>query len=275
MKKVYSAPLGPAAHIAKELLEDNGIEAVVQAESLPILAGSVPWTDTWPSVWVEDSDEAAAKTLLKDFGQESAKEETENWTCPVCGEKSNPKFGGCWKCAAASQPEAPPPDSLAQNKARLGLVGALALTVVASIFLSLCDRKKLIYPHFPFVMFGNVIIATCIVLSLYFIGKVFETGADYSPAKISPKMLWHRDAFLSAFKILLLVWLAMDVLSIVLLSCKELFHFLNFPRWLISLFLVSLLILQTIGGIICYCFIIRIIWKNKKATSAANGKPTC
>ena len=109
MKKVYTTPSAPTAHIASELLEDNGIEAVVQGENLSMLAGEIPWQNSWPTVWVNDADEAAALELLKDFDHESSGKDEEDWICPTCGERIEGSFGGCWKCAEAGQPEAPVP----------------------------------------------------------------------------------------------------------------------------------------------------------------------
>ena len=69
MKKVYIANDPGDAHLARDILNNRGIEAIVQGESLFGLRGGIPITpDTSPSVWIiDDSRVDEAVDILKLF----------------------------------------------------------------------------------------------------------------------------------------------------------------------------------------------------------------
>ena len=412
MKKVYATPFAPTAHIASELLEDNGIEAVIQDESLPILAGAVPWQDTWPSVWVKDADEAAAFELLKDFGKETtSKEEGEDrtcpvcgekinaqfgscwkcaaaepaepsemeslpsnepadlrrarqtyrdgwyfiilshvfliagfvaslilgnsasaetvktgdafwgmslaswmvmlsfglwkmvqayqqglqprlaraareqlkdidheatgkkaevWICPTCGEKSEGRFGSCWKCAAAGQPEAPAQDISAFNQARRGLAAALLITLCAGyslIFAGSSRRAFRLIGHFtPNQIVGTLVFTIGAVLSLYFIGQVFENSRSATPEKNVPHSRWLSDAAIRSRRGLMFALLA---------SCSVPLLLSFFVRWLPSSWQRTFSLLSYIvPQLICYYFVVINIIRLTKPAPTETEKPT-
>lgn len=282
MKKVYTTPFAPTAHIASELLEDNGIEADIQGESLPILAGSVPWQDTWPSVWVKDADEAAARELLKDFGKETnGEEESEGQTCPVCGEKIDAQFGGCWKCAVASQPAAPAQDVSAVNRARQGLVGALILILCVSysliIFAGSSRRAFRLIGHFtPYQIVGALVLVIGTVLSIYYLSQIFAADKSAVTSTVISPSRWQTDAAIRnrrGLLIALLVGSFGSIFSEIIFFIETLFS-ITLPQRLISFLQRSISTLVTIAILCCWYFVIKIIIAAKSAPPEMESVPS-
>lgn len=98
MKKVYSAEnLVMAAHV-QALLQQAGIECVIQKQNLAGAAGELPPFECWPEVWIYDdgdSDKAAAVIHQALAGATAA----APWRC-VCGEHIEGQFSQCWRCGA-------------------------------------------------------------------------------------------------------------------------------------------------------------------------------
>ncbi len=129
MKKVYTAgdPLG--ARLALGLLEENGIEAVIQGETLWSARGELPLTsDSAPSIWVvRDDDAQRARELILSKERDRNPERCANcgyllrglsesrcpecgkpfrrtgpdWTCGQCGEGVEDQFTHCWNCGVS------------------------------------------------------------------------------------------------------------------------------------------------------------------------------
>jgi hypothetical protein len=104
VKQVYLAENPIEAHMVVDLLQAEGIEAVVQGEHLFAIRGAVPIS--YPTVWVLDDDDyerARALALDYDRGQYTMQGEgvsQEAWTCGQCGERIEGHFGQCWHCGA-------------------------------------------------------------------------------------------------------------------------------------------------------------------------------
>jgi hypothetical protein len=103
MKQVYMAKDAPDAELVKDMLEDEGIPAVVFGEDLQrVLTWATPVM--LPTVWVLDgTDNDRATELVTQF-QAEAREEPETkdtWRCAKCGEDIEPQFAECWNCGAA------------------------------------------------------------------------------------------------------------------------------------------------------------------------------
>ena len=98
MKKVYTA-IGPTqAHVVKDLLELEGIEAVVQGEEVFSALGGVPFS--YPSVWIaNDEDLEHAEEVIADFEYDEGADRA-TWVCPDCGEEHEQQFDVCWSCGA-------------------------------------------------------------------------------------------------------------------------------------------------------------------------------
>ena len=122
MKRVFSGRNEVEAHFVRNALEAEGIQAVVQGETLA--AGAVPLlAESMPAVYVPDEDAGRAETLVRSLPKQTEDEADQEldrpsaagtWTCPKCGETIDGQFDACWKCgtdkeAAAGSP--PPPDA--------------------------------------------------------------------------------------------------------------------------------------------------------------------
>jgi len=94
------------AHFVKGLLQQEGIEAIVQGEALEETWGDLPLSPkALPSVWVPDDDVPKAAPIIEEYKRrDEADAETgepparATWTCPNCGEKVEEQFTRCWHC---------------------------------------------------------------------------------------------------------------------------------------------------------------------------------
>lgn len=130
MKQVASATDPLHATLLIGVLEDHGIEAIVQGEALWAARGELPLTpESAPSIWVVHDEDAliAADLLAGNEGRVDPKQCAKcgydlrglisprcpecgtpfrisgDWTCADCGEKSPTHFSHCWSCGAAQE----------------------------------------------------------------------------------------------------------------------------------------------------------------------------
>ena len=97
MKKLTSAPSVITIHHYKNLLESEGIAAVVKNEHFGSILGEMPFTDTWPQLWVvNDLDFDRARQLID--GSAADESPKASWRCATCGEINEGQFGVCWQC---------------------------------------------------------------------------------------------------------------------------------------------------------------------------------
>ena len=96
------------AHLFKELLEQEGIAAVVRGDDMfPLQGGHLFRMEVRPSVWVLDDERLPrAREIAADYNSRgtSSTEAAETWNCP-CGEVVEIQFTECWSCGHA-RPEA-------------------------------------------------------------------------------------------------------------------------------------------------------------------------
>lgn len=96
MKRVYSSWNFAAAHHARNLLEAEGIRAVVRNEMLSSAMGELPPAECQVEVWVlRDGEAERASRVLH-----APPVQGEPWTCAGCGERSEAQFTQCWRCGA-------------------------------------------------------------------------------------------------------------------------------------------------------------------------------
>jgi hypothetical protein len=94
VKRVFSTHNLQLAHHKKNLLEAEGIRAVVRNEMLSSAMGELPPAETQMEVWiVEDRHYERAQEILL------ARPAGPDWKC-ACGETLGPQFTQCWKCGA-------------------------------------------------------------------------------------------------------------------------------------------------------------------------------
>jgi hypothetical protein len=101
MQRIYSAPDSTLVHLAKHVLENEGIECVVTGEHLASAAGGVAPVDAWLELWVVNPYQAeAARDLVERMRRAEGTREAERWLCPDCIEWREGQFSHCWKCGA-------------------------------------------------------------------------------------------------------------------------------------------------------------------------------
>ena len=132
MKKVASANDPLHASLLIGVLEDHGIEAIVQGEALWAARGELPFTpESAPSIWVVRDEDAliAADLLAGNDGRVDPKQcgkcgydlrglikprcpecgtpfrVSGDWTCADCGERSDAQFTHCWSCGLPRDPD--------------------------------------------------------------------------------------------------------------------------------------------------------------------------
>lgn len=102
MKRVFSSFNLAAVHHAKNLLESEGIRAVVKNELLSSAMGELPPAECQAEVWVLREPEAErAESILRNY--HSSAPTGPSWSCPGCGERCEAQFTQCWRCAAYRQ----------------------------------------------------------------------------------------------------------------------------------------------------------------------------
>jgi len=101
MKKLYIANDPTEAHLIRSFLESEGIEAIVEGESLFGIRGGIPITsETSPSVWLlDDSQFEMAVELISQFRYgEKFSEAVDGWICRKCGEMNEEDSDKCLQC---------------------------------------------------------------------------------------------------------------------------------------------------------------------------------
>ena len=95
MKRVYSSFNLAAAHHVRNVLEAQGIRAVVKNEVLSSAMGELPPAECQPEVWILDgADLWRAQQVLS-----APSSPGKAWACG-CGETSEGQFTQCWRCGA-------------------------------------------------------------------------------------------------------------------------------------------------------------------------------
>jgi len=99
MKKIFSSQNSMIIHHMKNLLELEGIPAVVRNENLTLALGSIPATECWVELWILDANkENKAREIIKKEKEAEEKAIVWPWKCPHCGEKIDGQFTDCWQC---------------------------------------------------------------------------------------------------------------------------------------------------------------------------------
>jgi len=96
LKRVFSSYDRVAAHHARNVLEAEGIRAVIRNEYLSSAMGELPPAECQAEVWVlNEADSFKAEEILH-----GGKRSGPNWTCGACGEVCEAQFTQCWRCGA-------------------------------------------------------------------------------------------------------------------------------------------------------------------------------
>jgi hypothetical protein len=99
VKRVFLAKNVLEAHLVRMLLEERGIEAVVENEMLGQALGDLPAdVSTLPAVSVFDDSRAdEARRLAEERPRGTS---GLDWRCPSCGETNGRAFEVCWSCGS-------------------------------------------------------------------------------------------------------------------------------------------------------------------------------
>jgi hypothetical protein len=110
MQQIYTARNDMEAHFVKGLLEEQGLEVVLQGEPLEGAWGDLPISDrALPSLWVKEEDVDRATAVVDEYIQreknrvdapegDDDKTAGPTWKCPKCGEEVEDQFDVCWNC---------------------------------------------------------------------------------------------------------------------------------------------------------------------------------
>ena len=99
MKKLYTHENRIIIFNLKNVLQAEGIEAVVINEFAAGGAGDLATFDTWPELWIEDESELErAQSVIDGILHSRA---SGDWFCRACNEKNDPSFQICWSCGKA------------------------------------------------------------------------------------------------------------------------------------------------------------------------------
>ena len=99
MKRVFSSFNRIAVHHAKNVLEAEGIRAMVRNDILSSAMGELPPAECQAEVWVlRAADAQRAEAILMSLG---GHRNGPHWKCLACGETSEPQFTQCWRCGAS------------------------------------------------------------------------------------------------------------------------------------------------------------------------------
>ena len=98
MKRIYSSFNLAAVHHARNLLDAEGIRAVVKNEMLSSAMGELPPAECQAELWiVRDHEAARAEAVLQ---AAFSSKEGPAWACASCGERCEPQFTQCWRCGS-------------------------------------------------------------------------------------------------------------------------------------------------------------------------------
>jgi hypothetical protein len=93
LKRVYSSYNLAAVHHARNMLEAEGIRAVVKNQYLSSAMGDLPPAECQAELWLlSDADLPRAERLLHAPPQSGP-----DWRC-ACGESLGAQFTQCWRC---------------------------------------------------------------------------------------------------------------------------------------------------------------------------------
>jgi hypothetical protein len=101
VKRIYSSHNLASVHHARNVLEAEGIRAIVRNQYLSSALGDLPPAECQAELWLlSDADFWRAERLLY-----SPPDGGPDWSCG-CGEKLGAQFTQCWRCNAYRSPTA-------------------------------------------------------------------------------------------------------------------------------------------------------------------------
>ena len=95
MKKLFTHENRLIVFNMMNVLQDQGIDCQLRNEFSGGGVGDLAAFEIWPELWVADSDETRAQTVLASLQQESQGQ----CLCPACGAENEIHFALCWNCS--------------------------------------------------------------------------------------------------------------------------------------------------------------------------------
>jgi Putative prokaryotic signal transducing protein len=96
LKRIFSSWNLTVVHHYRNVLEAEGIRAVVKNQYLSSAMGDLPPAECQAELWVlDEADGPRAERLLH-----SAPAQGPEWICASCGERLGAQFTQCWRCGA-------------------------------------------------------------------------------------------------------------------------------------------------------------------------------
>lgn len=84
---------------AKSEFDAIGIPYLVKNEFASGALGEIPWTESFPELWLVDHSWLSRATVVISSLQDTLNDEDfAQWHCNVCQEKNGAAFDFCWKC---------------------------------------------------------------------------------------------------------------------------------------------------------------------------------
>lgn len=100
MVRIHAARNLTELTIVRDHLAARGIATEVRNQFASAALGEVPWTATWPELWVVDERDAAlAARIIAEVSESDAAEHA--WRCARCGEEVDGTLARCWNCESA------------------------------------------------------------------------------------------------------------------------------------------------------------------------------
>ena len=100
MRRLYTAANLPEAYLLLHMLRAEGIAARVFNENAQGGVGELPFTHTYPEIWVEEEgDIQAARMVIQHFEDSLRGSDGGAVTCPHCDEENPDSFDVCWNCS--------------------------------------------------------------------------------------------------------------------------------------------------------------------------------
>jgi len=97
VQKLYTAANVTEAYIVLNMLAHAGIAARLLNEYAPGGMGELPFTHTYPEVWIdEETDRSLAARILADYQQRPPT--TTTTRCRQCDADNPSDFEICWRC---------------------------------------------------------------------------------------------------------------------------------------------------------------------------------
>jgi hypothetical protein len=99
MKRIFSSQNPMIIYHMKNLLELEGIQAIIRNENLTAALGEIPVTECWVELWIlDETRETEARDLIRSEKLSEDHISRWPWKCTKCGEEVEGQFTDCWRC---------------------------------------------------------------------------------------------------------------------------------------------------------------------------------